>query len=164
MGRLTASQQITDGQTYGFEYAYNLSGALIEETYPSTRKVKYTLNADGELSQVQSKKNSSSGYWTYAGSFSHNAAGAMTKLQLGNGRWETAAYNERQQVTMLGLGPTDSSQNILKLEFGYNTPNQTDNNGSRREQKITVPTVGSNAGFTATQSYVYDSLNRICEI
>jgi YD repeat-containing protein len=161
MGRLTASQQITDGQTYGFEYAYNLSGALIEETYPSTRKVRYTLNADGELSQVQSKKNSSSGYWTYAGSFSHNAAGAVTKMQLGNGLWETAAYNERQQVTMMGLGPTDSSQNIQKLEFGYNTPNQSDNNGSMREQKITVPTVGSNAGFTATQSYVYDSLNRI---
>ncbi|MEP7147765.1 MAG: hypothetical protein ABI857_02670 [Acidobacteriota bacterium] len=29
-----------------------------------------------------------------------------------------------------------------------------------REQKITVPTVGTNPGFTAMQSYVYDSLNR----
>jgi RHS repeat-associated protein len=29
------------------------------------------------------------------------------------------------------------------------------------QQIITVPTVGSNAGFTATQKYYYDSLNRI---
>jgi RHS repeat-associated protein len=30
-----------------------------------------------------------------------------------------------------------------------------------REQKITVPTVGANPGFTATQTFSYDSLNRI---
>src|SRR5258706_16106877 len=30
-----------------------------------------------------------------------------------------------------------------------------------REQKITVPAVGSNSTFTAVQSYSYDSLNRI---
>src|SRR5690348_8266401 len=32
-----------------------------------------------------------------------------------------------------------------------------------RQQKITVPTVGGNAGFTATQTYNYDSLNRISD-
>ena len=51
--------------------------------------------------------------------------------------------------------------NLLKLEFKYDTTGQSDNNGSMREQKITVPTVGANPGFTATQTYVYDSLNRI---
>ena len=59
------------------------------------------------------------------------------------------------------MGVTDSTQNLLKLEFRYNTTGQTDNNGSMREQKITVPTVGANAGFTATQAYMYDNLNRI---
>jgi hypothetical protein len=33
--------------------------------------------------------------------------------------------------------------------------------GSMREQKISVPAVGGNAAFTATQSYTYDSLNRL---
>jgi hypothetical protein len=37
----------------------------------------------------------------------------------------------------------------------------TQNNGSLREQKITVPQVGGNQGFTAIQSYTYDDLNRI---
>ena len=165
MGRLLTSQQITDGQTYDFGYSYNLSGVLMEETYPSTRKVKNTLNADGELSQVQSKKNTNSGYWTYADSFSYNSAGAVTKTQLGNGRWETAQYDTpRLQVTEIGLGTTDSTQNLLKLEFKYTGPGSgTDdkNNGSMREQKITVPAVGSNSAFTATQAYTYDDLNRL---
>lgn len=40
-------------------------------------------------------------------------------------------------------------------------PNATNNNGSMREQKVTVPTVGSNSGFTAVQAYTYDDLNRL---
>ncbi len=66
MGRTLTSQQITDDRTYDFGYAYNLSGALIEETYPSGRVVRNTLNATGELEQVQSKKNSTAGFWAYA--------------------------------------------------------------------------------------------------
>ena len=36
-----------------------------------------------------------------------------------------------------------------------------DNNGSLREQKITVPNGSGNTGFTATQTYTYDNLNRL---
>jgi hypothetical protein len=64
-------------------------------------------------------------------------------MQLGNGLWETAAYNERQQVTMMGLGPTDSSQSLLRLDLEYGRLNlgtgQVDantNNGSLAKQKI----------------------------
>ena len=160
-GRLLTSQQITDGQTYEFGYTYNLTGALLEERYPSGRIVKNTVAQDGKLLQVQSKKDSNHGFWTYADSFTYDAAGVSIKMQLGNGRWETVSVNNRLQVTQLGLGSTDAAQDLLKLEFSYNSPNQTDNNGSMREQKITVPTVGANPGFTATQSYAYDSLNRI---
>jgi RHS repeat-associated protein len=35
------------------------------------------------------------------------------------------------------------------------------NNGNVAKQTITVPTVGTNQGFTAVQSYEYDSLNRL---
>jgi len=166
MGRLLTSQQITDGQAYSFGYAYNLSGALIEETYPSGRVVKNTLNSNGELAQVQSKKNSSTGYWTYASSFSYSAAGAVTSMQLGNGHWETSEFNERLQVTKIGLGTTDSLKNILELDFGYTGADPTNtvsdrNNGSMRSQTIKVPAVGSNAAFDAVQTYTYDTLNRI---
>lgn len=49
----------------------------------------------------------------------------------------------------------------LKLDFTYNTTGNPDNNGNVLTQKITVPTVGTNQGWTATQSYTYDSLNRL---
>jgi RHS repeat-associated protein len=51
----------------------------------------------------------------------------------------------------------------LKLEYDYGT---TDNNGNVKSQTITVPTmmmpnVGLVQGFTATQTYSYDELNRL---
>ena len=159
LGRLLTHEQITDGQTYSTAYTYNLSGAIIEETYPSGRVVKNVLNNDGELAILQSKKNANAGFFNYAGNITYNAAGAVEKMRLGNGRWETAAYNSRVQVTQIGLGTTDQAQDLLKLEYSYGT--STQNNGSLREQKITVPTTGTNPGFTATQTYAYDDLNRI---
>jgi hypothetical protein len=68
-------------------------------------------------------------------------------------------------VTQIGLGTTDSTQNLLKLDFTYaSTSTSNDNNGSLRGQTITVPTSGSTAGFTATQTYTYDSLNRVGQV
>ncbi|HEV7642928.1 MAG TPA: RHS repeat-associated core domain-containing protein [Pyrinomonadaceae bacterium] len=170
VGRLLTSEQRTTAEQlagtqapYTFSYVYNLSGALVEETYPSGRVIKSTFNQDGELIRLQGKKNNTSGYWTYADNFTYNSSSAVTKMQFGNGHWETAVYNDRQQVTMIGLGTTDSIENpnLLKLEFEYTTANAHDNNGSLKKQKITVPSVGANSGFVATQSYAYDGLNRI---
>jgi hypothetical protein len=38
-------------------------GALDEEIYPSTRVVKNELDPNGDLSAVESKKNSTAGFW-----------------------------------------------------------------------------------------------------
>jgi RHS repeat-associated protein len=158
LGRVTASKQTTDGTDYNSGYAYNLSGALVEQTYPSGRVVKNVLDNSGDLSIVQSKKNSTSGYWNYASSFSYNAAGAVTSMQLGNGRWESTTFNSRLQPTQIALGATPGATNLLDLDYSYGT---TANNGNVMSQTITVPTVGSNTGFTAVQNYSYDSLNRL---
>jgi RHS repeat-associated protein len=155
---VTASKQTTDGADYTSSYVYNLGGALIEQTYPSGQEVRNVLDASGDLSLVQSKKNSASGYWNYASSFSYNAAGAVTSMQLGNGRWESTTFNSRMQPTQIALGSTPSATNLLDLDYSYGT---TANNGNVMSQTITVPTVGSNTGFTTVQTYSYDSLNRL---
>lgn len=79
----------------------------------------------------------------------------MTRLRLGNGRWESTEYNDRMQVTMIGLGYASNDQSILKLEYGYG--DNTQNNGSLRSQKITF------AGLAQAyeQTYSYDDLNRL---
>jgi len=159
LGRLKNHQQITDGQTYATEYEYNLSGGLVSETYPSGRTVNYEINADGDLSRVWGENGST--ITTYANAFNYNVSGAVEKMRLGNGRWETASYNNRLQITQIGLGTGSSDTSLLKLEYSYNTTGQTNNNGSLREQKITVPGAGGTSGFTATQTYSYDDLNRL---
>ncbi|MCC7308918.1 MAG: RHS repeat protein [Acidobacteria bacterium] len=160
LGRVTGHKQTTDGTAYTTGYVYNLSGALIEETYPSGRVVRNTLGADGDLMQVQSRKANDT-FRNYANAFTYNAAGAVTGMRLGNGKWETTQFNSRLQPTQIGLGSSASSQNLLKLNYTYNTSGNADNNGNVLSQTITVPTVGANQGFTATQTYTYDSLNRL---
>jgi len=169
LGRVTRSKQTTDGVVYGDDtnpmtntypmtYTYNLSGALIEQQYPSGRKVKNELDASGDLALVESKKNPSNAYWTYAGRFAYNAAGAVTSMQMGNGRWESTQFNSRLQPTQIALGKTESATNLLDLDYSYGT---TQNSGNVLSQTINVQNVGVAAGFAAVQNYTYDSLNRI---
>jgi RHS repeat-associated protein len=158
LGRVTGSQQMTDGVAYNPQsYVYNLSGALIEEVYPSGRVVKNTLDIDGDLQQVQSRKSNGT-FQNYANAFTYTSAGAVSSLRLGNGKFENTTFNSRLQPIQIGLGSSATSQNLLKLNFDYGG---TDNNGNVKSQTITVPTVGNIAGFVATQNYTYDSLNRL---
>lgn len=168
---MTASKQSTDGVTYGDDanpmtYSYNLAGALIEQKYPSGRVVKNVLENDGDLSMVQSKKTANTGFFNYAKHFTYAASGAVTSMQLGNGRWESMQFNSRLQPTQIALGTVQNATDKLKLNYSYGDWNGTSidatkNNGNIVQQVITVPTVGTNQGFTATQKYYYDSLNRI---
>jgi len=147
-------------------YQYNFSGALIEETYPSTRVVKNEFEADGDLSRIYGKASHSTAIeQTYANSFTYTADGRIEKLKLGNNRWEWAKFNERLQVTelALGRGVTDASLWDLKYDYGeLNTDgsvNTAKNTGNIAKQTLNF------AGLTnpLVQTYKYDSLYRLTE-
>ncbi len=158
LGRVTSSQQMTDNVTYNPQsYVYNLSGALIEEVYPSGRVVRNTLDQNGDLAQVQSRKANDT-FKNYANAFTYTSAGAVSSLRLANGKFENTTFNSRLQPIQIGLGSSATNQNLLKLNFDYGL---ADNDGNVKSQTITVPTVGVNQGFVATQNYSYDSLNRL---
>lgn len=167
LGRVTQSEQTTDGTTYNpMTYLYDLAGNLLEEKYPSGRVVRSVLDENGDLSILQSKKNSTSGYWDYADGFTYNATGAVTSIRLGNGHWESTQFNSRLQPTRVALGLTSGATDLLKLDYTYGhwegqTLNTQKNNGNIAQQELTVPTVGSSQGFYAMQLYSYDSLNRL---
>jgi RHS repeat-associated protein len=162
LGRVLASRQITDGVNYDSSYLYNLSGALAEETYPSGRKVKNTFDVDGDLSKIETQR-LNQGWEVRSQNFAYNPSGAISQIQIGNGLWETSNFNNRLQVTQLGLGtsPTDTSVWRLNYEFGEldanGNVNQTKNNGNIARQTVT-----SSVG-TYTQSFRYDSLERLKE-
>ncbi|MFN0278432.1 MAG: hypothetical protein ACKVRN_07500 [Pyrinomonadaceae bacterium] len=167
MGRVTGHKQTTDGNQYSTSYAYNLAGALIEETYPSGRKVKNFLDGNGDLSTVKSRKSGEFRYWNYASDFHYNAAGAVTALQLGNGLYERTQYNNRLQPTQITLGSWYSGHaRLLKLDYAYGdwVNGQIDlakNNGNIAAQVITVPNNNELPNFVASQFYTYDELNRL---
>ena len=114
LGLVTGSKQTTDGVTYGngstdslMTYSYNLSGALIEQQYPSGRKVQNTVDANGDLEMVRSRKDASSGYWAYANNFTYNAAGAVTNSR----QWPIGPRTTRCRASPSSLG---SAQRFLR--------------------------------------------------
>lgn len=154
VGRLLTYRQTTDGKNYDTSYLYNLSGALIEQTYPSGRKVKNTFDANGNLETVKSQKTAESALRIYARNFVRNASGAITSMRLGNGLYETAKLNNRSQIIELGLGTTSVNTNLWKINYDYGL---IDNNGNIKSQTINTGTT------TFVQTYLYDSLNRLTE-
>ncbi len=162
-GRLKKSQQVTDGNTYEFLYKYNFSGALVEETYPSGRVVRNFLDADGGLAAVSSKA-ANGQMKTVATAFDYSATGDVKKMMLGNGLWETAQFNERLQLTQLGLGTTPTNNNQFKIDYEYGeldangtTVDQAKNIGNIAKQTTTIPTT------SFVQTFKYDALNRLTE-
>ncbi len=156
LGRIKASQQKTEGITYNFpDYSYNLAGALKSETYPSGKVVNSEYETDSDLSRLTVQSNVNTGARLYASAFSYTPAGAVKSMRLGNGRWESAQFNDRLQTTQIGLGNADTDTSLLKLELNYGTNNQ--NNSSVREQKISF----SGLAQPIVQTYGYDSLNRL---
>ena len=163
-GRILANRQIIDGQTFPFLYEYNSNGDLTKQTYPSGRTVTNSFDNSGDLTSVGSQvPNQVSRY--YARNFVHNTNGQITRLQLGNGRWETYQFNARDQVTQLGLGTSSTEANLWKVNYDYGRLDQNGaidvakNDGNVIKQMITVP--GMPNQFV--QSYSYDSINRLSE-
>jgi len=161
-GRLLASEQITDGQTYGFAYKYNLSGGLIEETYPSGRIVRNFLDSDGGLSVVNTKALNGL-LKTVATDFDYSPGGNVKKMKLGNGLWETAQFDERLQLKQVGLGTTQTNNDLFKIDYEYG---EIDANGNVDPAK----NIGNVAKTTTTipassfvQTFKYDSINRLTE-
>ena len=168
VGRVRKHRQVSEPgtaaeQPYEMEYGYNLAGALTSQKYPSGRVVKTEYDGAGRIAGVQ---NQATGNY-YAGAASSNptdgiryaAHGAVSAMKLGNGLWEVMQYNSRLQAEWIKLGTTNGGIDRWQLEYGYGTAGQ--NNGNVRSQTITVPTIGTVTGFTATQTYTYDALNRI---
>jgi RHS repeat-associated protein len=168
-GRLKEMEQRTplDGETTATatprvsKYTYNLSGALVEEEYPSGRKIKNEFESDGDLSRVYGKANSGAPEQTYANSFKYTAASGVSQMRLGNGRWETAQFNNRLQVTQIGLGNSATDGSLWKTDYHYgelNTDgsvNTAKNTGKIAKQTLTLP------GATFNQGYQYDALYRL---
>lgn len=159
--RVTGSRQQTSGQNYDFIYTYNLNDDLLTQTYPSGRVVESTYDASGDLIRVGRTNG-----FSYANSFTYAPSGQTETLRFGNGRWETTQFNSRRQITQIGLGYSATDTSLWKTNYEYgdwvsSSIDTQKNNGNLARQTITIPTIGAVSGFTAVQSYTYDSIDRL---
>lgn len=174
LGGVKKSKQSTDANIAEMEYVYNLSGALVEQKYPSGRIVRNVLDGNGELEAVQSKKNLNGMFWNYARNITYTTAGAVSSMELGNFLWESTHFNSRLQLVQIGLGKnkyapnsTNPATDLLDLDYEYGellsdgSVDTAKNNGNIAKHSINVLPVGSIPGFSAVQTYTYDSLNRV---
>jgi RHS repeat-associated protein len=104
----------TTGRGYPFQYRYDLSGALIQEAYPSGRTVMNGYDAAGRLCSVSGTTASSapappyacsgSGNSIYAGYVQYAAHGSLKTLARGDTLTETWSYNARIQPQSVNVG------------------------------------------------------------
>lgn len=155
LGRIVGSRQTTPetGTPYTFGYEYSLTDQLTSVTYPSGRKVEYTLDAADQATRVDGTPPGGA-KTAYASNITYTAAGDLSSLPFANGITEGHTWNSLLENTGISAG------NLLSLGYAYcnNGAQQcaTGNTGSPWQQTIAV------GGQTmAVQSYLHDSLNRI---
>jgi RHS repeat-associated protein len=157
MGRVVTQYQRTDSINYLVEATYYANSALHTQTYPAVpgagdrRTMIYTNDAAGRLGSLSSSAT------TYApaasvstiGYAAHNALNTET---YGNGLIHAVDYNNRLQPTQIKLGTSGSPTSVVSLGYNYGT---TNNNGN------VLTHTYSGGGLSYTQSFGYDSLNRL---
>ena len=138
---------------------------MVEEEYPSGRKVKNEFESDGDISRIYGNATPSATERTYANTFSYTPDGRIEKLRLGNGLWEKAKFNSRLQVTEMAVGNGVNSGNLWKLGYEYG---EIDGNGNVDTAKNTGNVARQTLSFNGlthpfVQTYKYDSLYRLTE-
>lgn len=115
--------------------------------------------------KVSTQKAGSNVFVPYASNFSYTASGGISQMRLGNGRWETAKFNNRMQVTELGLGNSGTDASVWKTNYEYGelqtngTVDTTKNTGNIAKQTLSF----SELTHPMVQAYKYDSLYRLTE-
>lgn len=162
--RVVGSRQTIEGRPFDFVYTYDLADNLTSQTLPSNKIVTYDYDNSGDLTSVG--KQIGSGTFNYANSFEYSAHGQVQRMRFGNGKWENTHFNGALQITQVSLGHSSTDTGLWKTEYEYgdwdngNLISQK-NNGNLVRQTVTVPTIGGVSGFTAVQTYTYDSLDRL---
>jgi RHS repeat-associated protein len=148
---------------FGTTTVYDLAGNPSYLTYPDGRLVHYMYSSANRPNQVTF--NSFNGTAVYGGAYNYlsaatyAASGAPASLVLGNGLTEATAYNSRLQpctqvISSSVLTALSRTYNFYPTASGNCHAGQGGNNGN-------VVSIADILQSNRTQSFTYDSLNRI---
>ena len=152
LGRVLASQQKTNGTGYGFQYGFDLAGAVTSQTNLFTNRTIATVYNNLEQPVAVTGSIFSGAVTKYAQNGNYAAHGGLTSVGMSvigtTPTWtETWNYNSRLQATgVFGGGG-------LSLSYNYG--------GAANNGNVVFQTVARGA-VTQTQNYAYDGVNRLC--
>jgi RHS repeat-associated protein len=138
-------------------YTYNYDGSYATITYPTGRTITYTPNVAEQIVSAVDSANSIN-YVTSAG---YTPAGALASLMNGSTLLSSLYYNSRLQpcriaVNSSGTAPSSCTSsnygNVLDLSYNFNLGSSDNGN---------VMGITNNIDGTRSQTFTYDSLNRI---
>ncbi len=175
MGRPTIQrQQFRSNNAWSNSYpmsvAYDFSGAVTSQTYPSGHTTTY---AHDQLGRLQSfSGNLGDGVTrTYANNFQYNDYGLLQQEQFGTQAplYHKQRFNSRGQLWDMRLSsvsfdtdPANGDRGSIVNYFSSSYTqggSGTDNNGNLLRQEIYVP-----GGPYFQQTYAYDNLNRLASV
>jgi len=172
MGRPTIQrQQFRSNNAWSISYpvsvAYDLSGAVTGQTYPSGHTTTYTHDQVGRLESFSGNLGDGVSR-TYANNFQYNDYGLLQQEKFGTQTplYHKQRFNSRGQLWDIRLGSVsfDSDRtngdrgSLVNYFSGSYTQggSGTDNNGNLLRQEIYLP-----GGPYFQQTYSYDNLNRL---
>jgi RHS repeat-associated protein len=147
LGRETKSiKTITGSGAYTVERTYDALDRLLTLKYPDSTLITYSYNPQG-IEKVSSLRAPEGGEAiSYVSNIDYSPTGQLTKVQYGNGTQTNYAY-EPNTLRLNNIVTQSPSGKIQDLSY------QFDNTGNIRNIVDAVN--------TATQSFVYDDLNRL---
>ena len=157
LGRVTGSNQTTNGNSYSFGYTYNLADALTTETYPSQRVVTTGYDIANRPSYLTGSLSGPPTPYvsSQASPIQYANHGGVASYAYPNGVARTNTYTNRLQPLEIKDTLTGYAHPALDLLYGYT------NTGSVSSLQIQTQTGPGGSQLTFNQSYTYDVVNRL---
>jgi RHS repeat-associated protein len=141
-GRVQSSDQnMGENLDFPFGYSYNALG-LKSVTYPTGKLIGYGYDSGGRLNSVTVTVNGTA--TTYASGVTYAPHGGTTGISFGNGLVESKVYDSRLRTTQIQAG------SLLTLGYSYSAGSNV------------IGQSAYDSSVTRSQSFTYDSLNRLC--
>jgi RHS repeat-associated protein len=146
LGRIANEQRTIAGVTKKLSYTYNLDSSISTATYPSGATITYTPDAAGRMVSAVDSGNSIN----YATQATYAPDSSLTGFISGGAITNSFSYNNRLQP--FTMAASTLQQKVFDLLYDFHEGNGDNGN---------VIGITNNRDNTRSQSFTYDTLNRL---
>lgn len=183
LGRPVLQIQQTGGVNYQSSAAYNVSGRLSSETYPSGHTLNFNYDQAGRLGDKDAQNPAMAGNLgdgatrAYSSGITYSSWNSLAQEKFGTDTpvYNKLFYNSRGQLSEIreSTSPNNTSWNRGAIINHYSNQcwgmcagqSMTDNNGNLKRQDIYIPNNDQVTSYaTWADSFAYDDLNRLTQV